>query len=566
MIFYVIYASIVVFLFAIIYGAWSRKAIYKEVDRLENRKIQLMNEPVTEELSKIKSLKMSGETEERFEQWRKEWDEIVTVQLPDIEEKLFDIEESANKYRFNKGRRIARFVDEELNNLDTHLKEMFADVEQLVDSEEQNRQDIHNVKDLYQETKKKMWAQRGILGTAGANAEKRIQDLQELFTTFEEETEQGNYLQAREILLQLKEEIGFINEAMEKAPEFLVLLQRELPAQLQELERGFEEMEKEGYVLEHFSVKWQTEELKKQIGTLLPLAEALKLNEVAEPVESIQKNINEIYEKLEYEALSKQYSEKELPVLEQKLVAMSEQYEALIKEIETLKLSYRLTEEDDDNLLKTEKQFKALVNQYTVIKASAEEKKQSFTAIRKLIEEFNGKLAEAEKDMADRKEHLNHLRSDERDAGETIRQLRETLLSGRKKLNKSNLPGVPSELLGELEEAGKAVEEAAKKLNELPLSMDEIRMKVEEATNHVESCTELLNKTIEEASLAEQVIQFGNRYRNKYDELNIKLLQAESCFRQYQYEEALQTALKAVEKVEPNVLEKVSANRELLTV
>lgn len=96
--------------------------------------------------------------------------------------------------------------------------------------------------------------------------------------------------------------------------------------------------------------------------------------------------------------------------------------------------------------------------------------------------------------------------------------------------------------------------------------MDEIRMKVEEATNHVESCTELLNKTIEEASLAEQVIQFGNRYRNKYDELNIKLLQAESCFRQYQYEEALQTALKAVEKVEPNVLEKVSANRELLTV
>ena len=51
-------------------------------------------------MSKIKHLKMTGETEEFFERWREEWDEIVTAHLPKVEELLYDAEENADKYRF----------------------------------------------------------------------------------------------------------------------------------------------------------------------------------------------------------------------------------------------------------------------------------------------------------------------------------------------------------------------------------------------------------------------------------------------------------------------------------
>ena len=53
-------------------------------------------------MSKIKHLKMTGETEEFFERWREEWDEIVTAHLPKVEELLYDAEENADKYRFKK--------------------------------------------------------------------------------------------------------------------------------------------------------------------------------------------------------------------------------------------------------------------------------------------------------------------------------------------------------------------------------------------------------------------------------------------------------------------------------
>src|SRR5690554_2865942 len=111
---YFIYGMIVLAILVIIYGAWSRRKIFNLVDDLDKKKIDLMNTPVTEELSKIKGLKMQGETEERFEEWRHGWDEIVAIQLPNIEERIFDVEEFANKYRFSKAKRTAKLVNDEL--------------------------------------------------------------------------------------------------------------------------------------------------------------------------------------------------------------------------------------------------------------------------------------------------------------------------------------------------------------------------------------------------------------------------------------------------------------------
>ncbi|MDQ0255013.1 septation ring formation regulator [Evansella vedderi] len=555
---FIVYGLIVLVIVIVIYGAWSRRSIYKEVDKLESKKIQLMNEPVTEELSKIKGLKMSGETEERFEEWRSAWDEIVTVQLPNIEEKLFDIEELANKYRFNKAKRVARFVDDELKKIKDHLHEMVAEVDQLVQSEEQNRQDIHSVKDLFQETKKKLWAQKGTLGNTGTSIERRLKSAQEKFHSFDEETEKGNYLQAREILFHLQEELKYLNEMMEKTPQYLVLIDKELPKQIEDLNKGLLEMEQNGYNLEHFSFKWQTAEMKRRLLAILPLVENLKLNEAVEPIEFIQKEIDDIYEKLEQEVISRQQVEKELPHLQGRMEILPNEYQELRVDTEMVKMSYRISEEEDRKQLKLDKGLKDLTNQYAVILDTVQEQKQSYTALREVLQDFQGKLRQVEKEMEEARERLNHLRRDERTAEETLLQLKEKLLFGHKKLKKSNLPGVPEALLLELDEAERALYLASEKLNELPLAIEEVMIKVDEAKEHVEQCIEKLLKVIEEASLAERVIQYGNRYRRQNDQLNIQLLQAEDYFRHYEYEEALEKALMAIEPIDPDVLEKVS--------
>ena len=38
--------------------------------RLEKEKLQIQHKPIFEEMTKIKQLNMTGETEEKFERWR----------------------------------------------------------------------------------------------------------------------------------------------------------------------------------------------------------------------------------------------------------------------------------------------------------------------------------------------------------------------------------------------------------------------------------------------------------------------------------------------------------------
>ncbi|WP_042398525.1 septation ring formation regulator EzrA [Geomicrobium sp. JCM 19037] len=88
----------------IAYGAWSRRRVYQSVDELDKRKNNVINEPIADEISRVKGLTISGETEENFERWRKAWDSIVEDRFQEIELDLFDIEEAANKYQFKKAK------------------------------------------------------------------------------------------------------------------------------------------------------------------------------------------------------------------------------------------------------------------------------------------------------------------------------------------------------------------------------------------------------------------------------------------------------------------------------
>jgi septation ring formation regulator len=63
---YFIYVTLIVILAIIIYGAVSRKRVYLEVDRLDAWKIQITNKPIPDEISKIKGLNISGETEKKI--------------------------------------------------------------------------------------------------------------------------------------------------------------------------------------------------------------------------------------------------------------------------------------------------------------------------------------------------------------------------------------------------------------------------------------------------------------------------------------------------------------------
>src|SRR5699024_7530502 len=73
-----IIGCILVIIASIIVALIMRKRIYDQVDRNEEWKLDILNRDIASQLSRIKRLNLSGETQEKFETWKERWEQIVS--------------------------------------------------------------------------------------------------------------------------------------------------------------------------------------------------------------------------------------------------------------------------------------------------------------------------------------------------------------------------------------------------------------------------------------------------------------------------------------------------------
>ncbi|WP_216828956.1 septation ring formation regulator EzrA [Alkalihalobacterium elongatum] len=553
-----LYITIAIVILFFGYGAWTRKSLYKQVDQLEEWKLDILNRPITEEIAKVKGLTMSGETEQKFETWRKEWDGIVDVVLPDIEEDLFDVEELANKYRFNKAKQKNLLIEEKLKEVEDQLRAMLDDIDILVQSAEQNRTEIGDVKKLYQDLKKRFSSHRTSFGRAADLLEKRIEGIYEKFASFDEATKSGNYIQAREVLVIITDEITAEKLVMEAIPKFLVQLQTNIPGELKNLYFGMKDMEEAGFDLSHFNFEKDIQTIKEASEDLIVAVHSLELEGMDEKINEHIKKVDSIYDALEVEATSKQTVQAYLEQIAEKFIRTDEKIEDLNEDAKLVQQSYRVAEEQLKNHQKINKQLKELTTQLSVIEDAALKNTQSFTTLQAMVEIFNSEYEQLEEALEASRIALDTLRKDELKAKETLKELKFKLLEGKRMVQKSNIPGLPSYINSELEEGEEKLLAAIEKLQEIPLDLNGVIHIVEQAAIAVNNVYTLIEETVEKSKIAERLIQYGNRYRRKSEETNTQLSEAEMAFRSFYYDDAIELASTAIQKYEPNILEELS--------
>ncbi len=554
-----IYIIFIIILAVVIYGAISRKRIYGEVDRLEAWKIQIMNKPVTDEIAKIKGLNMSGETETKFESWRNKWDEILTTKLPDLEEKLFDVEEAANKYRFVKAKNLVKNIVNELNNIEASLQEMLADVHMLINSEENNRKQSDDLRQVFKDVQIQFKQNKSILGITASIIDKKLIEIEQLFVSFEEATKDGNYFEAREIITTIAEQIKQEKWKIDQVPTILVQIEKEIPSQLTEINEGITEMEAEGYLLNHFSFKDDIQEMTSQLQKFISLLETGDFETVEAGIKEVNQEIDQICDTLEQEVLAKQYVSTELLAIRNMTLLLQEDFFDLKNDVETIKLSYHIPEEEIKTQLKLEKQIKEMLNKLSMIEDVATNNKQANIVIKKMIEEFKSEIQEQQTTVQTCCETLNSLRVDEIKAQELLKELKAKIRDGQRLIKKSNIPGLPESLLIRIEATQTSLITATEKLESIPLVMNDVNYAMKQALETVNEIYQLISETIEKALSAERVIQYGNRFRSNSKYVDGELLRAEEAFRMYQYDEALEISLKVIEEIEPHVLEKINS-------
>jgi len=552
--------AIVTFLALILYGAMSRRRVYKEIDRLEAWKMQIMNRPLTEEISKVKGMAMIGETEEKFEMWRQEWDEMVTTQLPNLEEDLFDAEEYTDKYRFKKAKSILAGVSQSLEKIDLRIKEITSEINELVTSEELNREEIVEAKEKLQETKKYYLTHIRALGQTAPIFDKELDEIKALIETFESLTVQGSHLEARQRLVESLNRISDCKTKMQGVPELLVILQSDIPNSLKELSAGFTEMEQQGYVLHHIGIEKEISSLRDLNDQALNKVLELELESAQKDMDEAVQKMDQLYEMLENEVHSKQFVISEREVFFSNIQDLHDRIENLKQETQIVSSTYLIEQNEAEMQKKIEKLFHKLQSRFLIIEDSIDEKRESYSVIREMMEEMQKQMEELQRSQKVYEEMLHNLRKDELETKQSLRGLRKKLLEARRMVQKSNLPGLPEHYLITIGKAEEYIIEVSKKLDEKPLEMSDVSYVLNKAHEAVNEGYDETSKMIENAFLAEKLIQYGNRFRSSYQSVSVRLIEAEIAFRNYQYEDALEIAASAIESVRPGILKEMEIN------
>lgn len=552
-----IIGTIILLLALFVTGFFIKKKYFKEMDRLESWKIDLTDRPVLDEMSKVKQLNMTGQTEELFEGWRNDWDDIVTVKLPNLEELLFDAEEYIDKYRFRRAKEVQQAIEEKLHGIEARIANILEELNSLVGSEEKNRIEIEELKELYRESKKTLLAHRHSFGKAEKSLETRLDEVSGKFQIFDEKTENGNYLEAREVVLTIKSKLETIKMNMDLIPQYLIECQSILPGQISEVKDGYSEMIQQGYYLEHLQFEEEVSRLSEELERLFSCIEEAEVEKLGEGIQEIKDSIETLFDLLEKEVNSRQHIFQNEKVTAGLLDSIQSDSESLKEEVFHIQQSYHLTENELEMHSELEKQLAGLYKRFVILSEKIKFNETSQSSMSDELREIKEDLDAVRDEQQSFGYKLQALRKDEMAAREKVSELVKRLSETARQVSKSNIPGLPEDYKYLFEDGNESIQNVKKRLEEKPLDISAVHQYLEIAVLTVDKLINTTTEMVENVMLAEKVIQYGNRYRSKYPSIAKGLNEAERAFRCYDYRGALEQAAASIEEIDPGALKKI---------
>lgn len=534
-----------------------RKKHLAEIERLEQLKLQIQNKPILEELTKVKQLNLNGQTEEMFERWRNVWTEIMDVHIPKIDAALYDAEEAINRFRFSKASKLEQDTEVKIDNVDQQMNSILVELEELIGSEEKNRSEIDLIQEKYVRARKNLLAHQQTYGAAGEPLEKKLESFIPLFDEYEKLTDEGNYLKAREIVINLSAEGEETFLLVDDIPPLLADVEKKIPSYISELRQGKVEMEENSYYLGHLELTLQLDEIEEELVTIKEDIANLEIVQSKMAIEKIKDRIDSFYELLEKEVEAKHYVDEYCIETERHLEVVARDTQEMDEECRYVQHSYKISESEAAIPKSCKDKMEQLATRFELLVSRLKEDQSAYSSLQEELIHIREDLSIVDSTQIDFMTALKGLRIDENNARAKVEELKRKLQETDRLLHKANIPGIPEDMDVRLEEAEEHLFVTIQTLREIPLNIKLVDNYLEQAEKSINEGHDKAVEMVENVLLIERIIQYGNRYRKSNLQLDAKLEEAEESFRQLRYTKALEEAATAVENFEPGSMKRI---------
>ena len=524
---------------------------------LEERKEQLYNLPVNDEVEEVKNMHLIGQSQVAFREWNQKWVDLSLNSFADIENNLFEAEGYNNSFRFLKAKQAIGNIESQVQLIDEDIKAIRQALSELKEKEEKNSGRVVHALDMFENLQKQVASDPDAYGPALPEIEKQAENIQVEFSKFVTLNSSGDPVEAAEILDTAENHIVALTHIVEKVPAIVKDVQTTLPDQLEDLEAGHRKLLESGYHFTETDLEARFQQLHAALKANLQNVAALELDNALYENEQIQEEINALYDIFTREIESHKVVEKLVKALPGYLAHAKENNKRLAEEVERLSKTFESKELKENHLKELEAELTA---QELVVEDAlndTSETQKAYSILQEELEAIEERLKEIEDDQIALSETLSKIEKDDTNARQKVNIYANRLHAIKRYMDKRNLPGIPQSFLTIFFTASDNTEALLAELEGRRVNIENANRLLDILTNDMTELEEETYKLVQYATLTEQLLQYSNRYRSFDDHVQAAFDEALYIFeKEYDYPASFKVISEALETVEPGVTER----------
>lgn len=524
---------------------------------LEERKEELYNLPVNDEVEAVKNMHLIGQSQVAFREWNQKWVDLSLNSFADIENNLFEAEGYNNSFRFLKAKQAIGNIESQVQLIDEDIKAIRQALSELKEKEEMNSGRVVHALDMFENLQKQVASDPDAYGPALPEIEKQAENIQVEFSKFVTLNSSGDPVEAAEILDTAENHIVALTHIVEKVPAIVKDVQTTLPDQLEDLEAGHRKLLESGYRFTETDLEARFQQLHAALKANLQNVAALELDNALYENEQIQEEINALYDIFTREIESHKVVEKLVKALPGYLAHAKENNKSLAEEVERLSKTFESKELKENHLKELEAELTAQELVVEDALKDTSETQKAYSILQEELEAIEERLKEIEDDQIALSETLSKIEKDDTNARQKVNIYANRLHAIKRYMDKRNLPGIPQSFLTIFFTASDNTEALLAELEGRRVNIENANRLLDILTNDMTELEEETYKLVQYATLTEQLLQYSNRYRSFDDHVQAAFDEALYIFeKEYDYPASFKVISEALETVEPGVTER----------
>ncbi|HIA6636681.1 TPA: septation ring formation regulator EzrA [Staphylococcus aureus] len=553
MVLYIILAIIVIILIAVGVLFYLRSNKRQIIEKAIERKNEIETLPFDQNLAQLSKLNLKGETKTKYDAMKKDNVESTNKYLAPVEEKIHNAEALLDKFSFNASQSEIDDANELMDSYEQSYQQQLEDVNEIIALYKDNDELYDKCKVDYREMKRYVLANRHQFGEAASLLETEIEKFEPRLEQYEVLKADGNYVQAHNHIAALNEQMKQLRSYMEEIPELIRETQKELPGQFQDLKYGCRDLKVEGYNLDHVKVDSTLQSLKTELSFVEPLISRLELEEANDKLANINDKLDDMYDLIEHEVKAKNDVEETKDIITDNLFKAKDMNYTLQTEIEYVRENYYINESDAQSVRQFENEIQSLISVYDDILKEMSKSAVRYSEVQDNLQYLEDHVTVINDKQEKLQNHLIQLREDEAEAEDNLLRVQSKKEEVYRRLLASNLTSVPERFIIMKNEIDHEVRDVNEQFSERPIHVKQLKDKVSKIVIQMNTFEDEANDVLVNAVYAEKLIQYGNRYRKDYSNVDKSLNEAERLFKNNRYKRAIEIAEQALESVEPGV-------------